>query len=108
MILAKDYVISGLKKKTGERVYAAIDHHSGGYLYWTTSLSQAARYSEPKLPTDSYLKNDVDEIVVLEVTSTAEIIRGDDLINIARKKAADKIAAIQEELQKELDQLAKL
>lgn len=107
MILAKDYVISGLQKNTGKRLYAAIDVQSGGYLYWTANLAQAARYTNPVAPVNNYLKNEVIEIELLEVTSTAEIVRGDDLIAMARKKAADKIAAIQKELQKELDLLAK-
>ena len=107
MILAKDYVISGLTKDNGARVYAAIDQHSGGYLYWTTNLNQAARYTQPTRPTDGYLANSVQTIEILEITSTAVVITGDDLIERARQKAAEKIAAINAELQEELDRLAK-
>ena len=107
MILAKDYVISGVKLGDGGRVYAAVDHHSGGYLYWSEKLAHAARYTEPTRPTDSYLTTTVEKIEILEVTSTAVIITGDDLIERARQKAAEKIAAANAELQEELDRIAK-
>lgn len=107
MILAKDYVISGVKLSNGVRAYAAIDRNSGGYLYWTENLAQAARYPEPTRPTDSYLTTTVQQIEILEVTATAVIITGDDLIEHARQKAAEKIAAANAELQEELDRIAK-
>ena len=34
------YVLSGIRK-TGERVYFAIDSHSGGYPYWSEAKARA-------------------------------------------------------------------
>lgn len=106
--IQKTYILSAINK-AGKRVYYAIDHHSGGYPYWTDWVSNAKEFDVlEKIPTigpKDYMRNDVTSIEVLEVKMQAKVVESTELVSEAKAKAMAEIAKIEKELARKISAL---
>lgn len=88
--------------KAGKRVYFAVDHHSGGYPYWSEYISNATEFDVlEKVPTFSpkdYMRNEITTLEVLRVKTQASIVDSTELVSEAKAKAMAEIDKIQREL----------
>lgn len=95
------YLLSAIDKK-GERVYFAIDQHSGGYPYWSTYVSSAAEFKSltqiPDIGRTDYMRNGVTCIDVLKVVHQATVVESTEIISRAKAKALAEIEKIQKDL----------
>ena len=106
--IKKAYALSAIDK-AGNRVYYDTDSHSGGYPYWSLFFNQFKTWeSLDKVPVqggESYMRNEVTSIQVIEVEVNAKVVSTTQLVSEARAKAEAEIAKIQKELAQKIAML---
>ncbi len=98
------FVMAGISVKDGSRMYMSLDS-SVGYNYWHSDIFRAARYDNPMVSCPDYIKNEVRDVVVLELIIGAAVVTPQTIEDMIRAKAQQKIDAIKAELNKELAKL---
>ena len=98
--LENQYVITALKD--GDRVFLAVDPHSGGHPYWATyprnkydNLSDVMfYYNRDYVSGPVYMKNEVYEVTVAKVETTLipVDIDSDEIIRQRREEALSKLS----------------
>lgn len=109
--IKKAYALSAIDK-TGKRVYYDVDSYSGGYPYWSSSFNQWKTWDSldkvPTLDSESYMRNDVTKIEIIDVEIRARVVQTTELISEAKAKYMAEIAKIEEELARKISALKSL
>lgn len=107
-IIKTTHLLSAINK-WGIRVYYAIDHHSGGYPFWSDWVSSAQEFDVlekiPVIGPNDYMRNNITTIEVLHVDLQVTVLDSVELVSVAKAKAMAEIEEIQRELAKKIESL---
>ncbi len=105
------YVLSSIDAK-GNRGFYALDAHSGGYPYWSSSLRSAELVDSldklDPMTNDTYMRNNIISLEVLKIETIATVVSSEEMVSAARAKAMAEIAEIEALLRKKTAALRSL